>query len=381
MKILINTSTLNGGGGVQVALSFIEELRHMDSRHKYYIFLSKAIDAQVDQKDFSDNFAFFLIEKTPASLFSRREVLTQMNKLEKQIYPDIVFSVFGPSYWRPKGRHLIGFADGWTYNPESVAYKRLPLLRRIKMRLHAQYKIYYLKRDADYYVLETNDAKQKLAQTAGLDLSNIFIVGNTHSSVFYDNKYLDENNTYYIKLPRKAEKEFRLVFITNYKPNKNLEIINKLLPLLKDHSVKFVLTLDEKDFQKLNPTSTDKLINIGPIAHSSCPSVYMQCDALFAPTLLETFSAAYPEAMKMKKPILTSDYSFAKDVCDEAALYFDPLNPKDIAQKIIELLEDKNLQQGLIEKGEKRVKEFETARSRAEKYIKLCVRIANGENK
>jgi glycosyltransferase involved in cell wall biosynthesis len=111
---------------------------------------------------------------------------------------------------------------------------------------------------------------------------------------------------------------------------------------------------------------------MGSIPHKSCPSLYAQSDALFAPTLLETFSAAYPEAMKMEKPILTSNYSFAKDVCQDAALYFDPLDPVDIAEKIKKLIEDTALQHELVEKGKKRVKEFETARSRAEKYVTLC---------
>ena len=372
MKILINTSNLYVGGGLQVALSFINELKDLNTHNEYYIFLSQATNKQIDQKEFTGNFYFYLIEKSPASLKTRKTIVAKLNSLEEYIKPDIVFSVFGPSYWKPKAKHLLGFADGWAYNPESVAYNRLPLLKRIKMRLHVKYKSYYLKRDADYYVLETLDAKNKFSKVIDIDKSKAFVVGNTYSSIFDEDECIQSNYEYFINLPKKQDNEFRLIYITHNHPNKNLTSINKILPLLDGFNINFFLTLDDVSYRTLFPVLAKNVINLGPIPQKSCPSVYKQCDALFAPTLLETFSAAYPEAMKMGKPILTSNYSFAKDVCQDAALYFDPLDPKDMIKKIKMLVRDKALLNKLAEKGRKRVKKFESARTRAEKYIAIC---------
>jgi len=372
MKILINTSNLYVGGGLQVALSFINELKDLNTHNEYYIFLSQATNKQIDQKEFTGNFYFYLIEKSPASLKTRKTIVAKLNSLEEHIKPDIVFSVFGPSYWKPKAKHLLGFADGWFYNPESVAYNRLPLLKRIKMRLHVKYKSYYLKRDADYYVLETLDAKNKFSKVIDIDKSKAFVVGNTYSSIFDEDECIQSNYEYFINLPKKQDNEFRLIYITHNHPNKNLTSINKILPLLDGFNINFFLTLDDVSYRTLFPVLAKNVINLGPIPQKSCPSVYKQCDALFAPTLLETFSAAYPEAMKMGKPILTSNYSFAKDVCQDAALYFDPLDPKDMIKKIKMLVRDKALLNKLAEKGRKRVKKFESARTRAEKYIAIC---------
>ena len=372
MRILLNTSNLYVGGGLQVALSFINELKELNTNHEYHIFLSLAVDKQIDQKEFTGNFYFYLIEKSPASLKTRKTILVKLNSLEEYIKPDIVFSVFGPSYWKPKAKHLLGFADGWAYNSESVAYNRLPLLKRIKMRLHVKYKSYYLKRDADYYVLETLDAKNKFSKVIDIDKSKTFVVGNTYSSIFDEDECIQSNYEYFINLPKKQDNEFRLIYITHNHPNKNLTSINKILPLLDGFNINFFLTLDDVSYRTLFPVLTKNVINLGPIPQKSCPSVYKQCDALFAPTLLETFSAAYPEAMKMGKPILTSNYSFAKDVCQDAALYFDPLDPKDMIKKIKMLVRDKALLNKLAEKGRKRVKKFESARTRAEKYIAIC---------
>jgi len=376
MKIIVNTSTLYVGGGLQVALSFINELKSLENSHEYYIFLSLAVEKQLDKDSFSDKFHFYRIDRSPSSLKTRKEVVKQLDTLEEEIQPDVVFSVFGPSYWKPKAVHLVGFADGWVYNQSSIAYKKLSLFKRLKMRLHTRYKAYYLKRDTNYYVLETEDAKEKIAEILHLEKETIFVVGNTYSTSFEDENLLDKGNKYYIKLPKQNEKEFRFLYIAHNHPSKNLDIINKVYQYLNNDKIKFIITIDDISYNNLFKNK-DYIINIGPIEQAACPSVYSQADALFAPTLLETFSASYPEAMKMKKPILTSNYSFAKDICKDAALYFDPLDPEDIAKKIKQLIEDKSLQNELIEKGTKRLQEFETAHTRAEKYIEICETILN----
>jgi len=64
------------------------------------------------------------------------------------------------------------------------------------------------------------------------------------------------------------------------------------------------------------------------------PSLYAQSDALLMPTLLESFSGTYVEAMFHKIVILTSKLDFAEDVCGESAFYFDPTSPEDILASI-----------------------------------------------
>ena len=93
---------------------------------------------------------------------------------------------------------------------------------------------------------------------------------------------------------------------------------------------------------------------------------------MFLPTLLETFSASYPEAMIMEKPIITSNLSFAKDICASSAEYFNPLDPEDIAKKILNLYSDKNRYNQLIEFGKKQVKIFPNPNERAKKYLSIC---------
>jgi glycosyltransferase involved in cell wall biosynthesis len=169
--------------------------------------------------------------------------------------------------------------------------------------------------------------------------------------------------------------------MSSFVTHKNITILNRVIPLLKEQmketEVVFVLTVENKVLQqKMTREAIQSILNLGRLPVSQCPSIYYECDALFLPTLMECFSANYPEAMKMRKPILTSDLPFCTAVCKDAALYCDPLNPNDIAEKMISLVRNKSLQRFLVEKGEQRLSEFDSAEIRAEKYLNICKTIS-----
>ena len=376
MKVIINVSNLYVGGGVQVAISFINELKFITNKNEYHIFLSHPVNKQIEKKLFSSNFNFYLIRKSIASLKTRQITVNQLDKLEKNINPDIIFTLFGPSFWKPKSKTLMGFADPWILNQHSIAYDKLKFFDKILRKFHNIYKIYYLKNEAEYFVLETNDAKKKLRDLLKISERKIYVVGNSYSDVFNNKNLLSNKNKSFITLPKKETNEFRLMLISHNYIHKNLKIIRDLVPLLKSYKVKFILTIKEKEFDEMFFDLKDHVFNLKPIKLNSCPSVYSQCDALFLPSLLEVFSASYVEAMKMQKPILTSNYSFAKDICGKAALYFDPLNAKDIAKKIRKLINDKKLQYNLIKNGNIQISKFETPKSRAEKYLKILDKLS-----
>ena len=69
------------------------------------------------------------------------------------------------------------------------------------------------------------------------------------------------------------------------------------------------------------------------------------------PTLLESFSGSYIEAMHYGVPILTSDLDFAHDVCGESAIYFDPWNVETIKNAILELINNPEQARKLISAG------------------------------
>jgi glycosyltransferase involved in cell wall biosynthesis len=72
---------------------------------------------------------------------------------------------------------------------------------------------------------------------------------------------------------------------------------------------------------------------------------------LVYPSLYEGFGVPPLEAMQCNVPVITSQNSSMQEICGDAALYADPQNHTDIADKMMQVYKDETLRNGLIEKG------------------------------
>ena len=89
--------------------------------------------------------------------------------------------------------------------------------------------------------------------------------------------------------------------------------------------------------------------------------VHLYNSALFYvfPSLYEGFGMPPLESMKCGTPVLASNTSSIPEICgDGNAIFFDPNNEEEIAEKIKNFFEDPALQADLIEKGMIRADEF-----------------------
>ena len=74
-----------------------------------------------------------------------------------------------------------------------------------------------------------------------------------------------------------------------------------------------------------------------------CIYQYKLSTLVFLPSLLEVFSATYLEAMAMRVPIVTSDMPFAREICQDAAIYVDTRDVEKCANSISEILSNNKL--------------------------------------
>jgi len=102
----------------------------------------------------------------------------------------------------------------------------------------------------------------------------------------------------------------------------------------------------------------DLILNVGPLAQAQLKEYFSACDALLLPTLLESFSGTYIEAMQFERPIITSDLDFAREICGDAAEYVDPLSPASIRDGICRLRDDPEYAAQLVERGRRRMTSF-----------------------
>jgi glycosyltransferase involved in cell wall biosynthesis len=68
------------------------------------------------------------------------------------------------------------------------------------------------------------------------------------------------------------------------------------------------------------------LRNLGRLPHREVRDRYRSCDGLFFPSLMESFGLPLLEAMWTGLPIVCSDLPYARWMCEDSALYFDPMD-------------------------------------------------------
>lgn len=368
MKLLINTATTYKGGSIQVAQSFISECKAF-SQHEYLVVLGLKLAEQLDSNNFPTNFTFIRIPYRPATKVKHFWYQDRfLQKLEYDENPDVVFTTSGPSYWKPMAPHIIGYNLPHYVYRDSPFFSQISIISRLKWRMKGSLIKKYYRRDADLLVGQTNDVSVR----AGSWLKTQSVtVSNTCSEVFCSYTKGVPSEKYFI-----PDGKFRLLTISGYYPHKNLEIIECIANRLEEcciDDIRFVLTISDEELHANFSLCARKYIdNVGSIPNQEAPALYSDCQAMFLPTLLECFSASYPEAMIMQKPIITTSMDFAKSICQDAALYFEPLNAEEAFNCILELKNSEKLQGTLIRSGLKQINKFKSPKERAQAYLEIC---------
>lgn len=86
--------------------------------------------------------------------------------------------------------------------------------------------------------------------------------------------------------------------------------------------------------------------------------LYNHARVFVNPSLYEGFGMPLLEAMSCGVPIIVSDIASFREVGADAATYFKPGDPLDLAEKLSMLLDSDSLRKSLIDKGLRRAMAF-----------------------
>ena len=265
------------------------------------------------------------------------------------------------------------FLFDWPYGvyPESkiwamMSFKEL-YTRKVKLFFFKKYLKYV------HIVIAQNSAmQQRLEKIYGL--SKIEVVNN---AVSLEN--LNGESQYNFNFP----KGINLMYLTHYYPHKNIEIFIPLAKEIKRLGLNyhFITTIDatqSKGAQEFlrnvkKHELGDIIINVGSVEMKNVPSLYQQCDGLLMPTLLESFSGTYVEAMFHDIPIFTSNFDFAQVVCGDAAKYFNPFDVNDIVKNIENVFRGEDEKQKMAKAAMIRLKNLSTWEEAFNKYQNLLI--------
>lgn len=157
------------------------------------------------------------------------------------------------------------------------------------------------------------------------------------------------------------------VFPANSWPHKNHLRLLEAYSILKEQgkaSFKLVFTgfksksRVEVERYILQSSLENDVCYLGYISQSQMPVVFRNACMLVFPSLFEGFGIPLVEAMKSSIPIACSNCTSLPEIAGDAAIFFDPMNPFDIADKMDRLNRDISLRKELIAKGDSRKKLF-----------------------
>jgi len=94
------------------------------------------------------------------------------------------------------------------------------------------------------------------------------------------------------------------------------------------------------------------------ILDKDLPKIYSEASVLVYPTLYEGFGLPPIEAMACGIPTIVSNTSSLPEVVGNASLLFDPYSIKDMAEKTLQMLTNKEMQDHYIKEGYKNIQRF-----------------------
>ncbi len=365
MNILINASNLKLGGGIQVADSIIAQLSAYPM-HNFTVVYSDYLQDSIGRLLPATNIRTvnYNIKNTIATIVFGRDRF--LDRLVEEQNIDCVLTIFGPSRWNPKCRHVSGFAMAHLVLPESPYFKMLHGIDKIKSISRLMLIERAFKNSTKYFYTE-NPFISELLQKKWPGKC-IRTISNYYNQIF-------DSPGKWIKYGLPSFEGITLLTIAANYPHKNLGIAIDIAHILKvrypDFKFRFVMTVDKS--QIIIPDNLSGNFElIGKIDIAQCPSLYSQADISFIPSLLECFSATYPEAMKMGIPIVTTDLEFAHGLCGDSALYYSSLDANQAAERIYSLASDPLLRNKLISNGKEKLLSFDNTERRMSKLIGYC---------
>lgn len=342
---LFNCTTNNVGGGMKNSALFImETLKNEEVSIKWVYAVSEGVADILTSKNIVLDSRFSVFEISPAKCKTTRKEILQLSKTSKA---NLVYTMAGPAYVDFGIKHIQGLSNAYfthaTFNDLMFLNS---YIERLKSIIFSKIRVYYAKR-ADYFIFQTNVAKNEFCKKASISKSKAFVIPNS-----YDSEMKNKIEQIYTSEQIEINKKKLTIFCPGAAyPHKGFQLIPKIARDMKKTATdnfKFILTLPEsKLLDKIKILLKkydieDYVENIGAYKYKDINLLYDRYDIVFVPSLLETFSSTYLEAIVAGKPLVVVNKEFAKEVCEDYAIYVNPFDSASTAVSILDVLNTNN---------------------------------------
>ncbi len=361
MKILIHAVAAKSGGGETYLLNLMGDLARTGKRHHFTLCVSPRLAVKIGEQ--WDNVTLVLSEagfETPW----RRFLWDQWQFRRMARRSDCVFltSDFGMLF--PPRPQVLMLQNPLFFSPyylreilplKSRFFRIQFLLRRRLVVLSARHSSAVMAPSQDML----DSARRFVPLPAGRAVVNPFGVSAERFGRAPESRTAQRG-------------PLRLLHVSEYCDHKNLAVLLRAIPLLREQGlpdVRLTTTADPSHFPgaELATRETDRSLlsdpgispfvrNAGTVPYEEIHRLYQESDIFVFPSIAESFGHPLAEAMAAGLPVVASDIPICREICGDAALYFDPADPGDLARKISLLWNDAGMRKLLGDLGEARAK-------------------------
>ena len=369
MRIGIDIRILGSGhGGIgRYVLELVKNILVLDVKNEYFLFYNLKNSNPQDIEQFS-KFKNVTLVKTTArhySLAEQTSFLKILNKYNLDLvhFPNFNFPIF---YKKPfvvtihdMVHHKIGGAKK-SHLLHFLAYKKV---------------ISEAAKNSKTIITVSNYSKKDIHSYLQAPLEKI--------KVIYEGTSLPmevtSNDVENVKRKFLLNKPF-LLFVGVLERKKNLVSLTRALDvLLKKHHHDIDLVIvgkSDKHYPEIKHKAMDinykdHLVFTGFVDDRDLAALYKSAYAYVSTSLHEGFGLPGVEGMKFGLPLAVSNIEVFNEIYDDAAIYFNPLDTEDIAEKLHLMVKDTQFHQKLQEKSFQRGQLFDwerTARETLEVY-------------
>ncbi|KAB2836758.1 MAG: glycosyltransferase family 4 protein [Candidatus Brocadia sp.] len=362
MKIAINTTSAVAGGGVTYIKNLLAYLSKLNTNHRYLILTTRA---GKELFSFPHPHFTFLSFQLP----SRSSVL---RLCWEQIFLPLflkrknVTLLFSPANVCPLFTKLTNVVMIQNVEPfsNSVPENR-GFLQRVRLKFLKLLTILSIQK-AQTTIFPSTKARIDIEKSGVLMKHAEVIYHGINRELFHPTRDDDDK---LLQLKRKYRIDTFLLFVSNIQRYKNFIELIKAFVLLRDKidsAIQLVFAgtcFDREYYNEMNTFITregyeQRILFLGKIPYEDLPYLYSACKLFVYPSTCESFGMTLVEAMACGAPILASHREPMPEICADAALYFDPMNPAAIADAILKTLKNPDMISALARNSLERAKTF-----------------------
>ena len=348
LKVGIHAVSSKSGGAATYIKNLTQELTKLNSSYRFVFFVPDPLTTTLEKCGENVEIIGTRIgNKSPWKRFLWDQVVWRRIVHERHL--DVLVSVSDFGLLHPPCRQILMIRNALFF---SSRYRE-----NILPRMSVKFKIiYHLKRLLVQLSVTSADIVMFASKSMLLDVNRCIALPAERASVNYFGVPLERFRHRSLGEPEgqiASKKLFRILYVSEYSDYKNLTTLLRAILLLRERGVddvRLVSTLDPSQFPDVEVSSrvedirlsTHPLVAsavkfVGAVPYDDIPQLYAQADLFVFSSLVESFGHPLVEAMASGLAILASDVPLCREICGDAAVYFSPLDPNDLADKVVSM--------------------------------------------